>query len=69
MDLFKLVFWINTMAISLNLTVTYIVIVNLFFNQPIYPITIVALAFGYVVMIKYNYVFHELWEKWFGNRK
>lgn len=69
LDLFKIMFWINTIAISLNLTCTYLVIVNLIFSQPIEPFTIVALVFGYGVMIKHNYVFHELWDKWFKNRK
>ncbi|MGY0694080.1 hypothetical protein ACW2QC_15080 [Virgibacillus sp. FSP13] len=69
MDFFKLAFFINAMAISLNLAATYMVIVNLLFNQPIHPFTFVALVFGYGVMIKYNFLFHELWDKWFGNRK
>lgn len=69
MDLFKVMFWINCIAISLNLTVTYIVIVNLIFLQANHPYTIVALVIGYGVMIKHNFVFHELWEKWFGKRK
>lgn len=68
MDFFKLAFFINAMAISLNAAGTYMVIVNLFFNQPIYPGLIVSLVIGYGVMIKYNFIFHELWDKWFRNR-
>lgn len=69
MDFFKLIFFINVMAICLNVAATYLVIVNLFFNQPIYPGLIVSLAIGYGVMIKYNFVFHDLWDKWFRNRE
>ena len=69
MDFFRLAFFINAMAISLNVTATYLVIVNLFFNQPIHPALVVSLVFGYGVMIKYNFVFHELWNKWFRNKK
>lgn len=65
MDFFKLAFLINAMAISLNVTGTYLVIVNLLFSQPIYPGLIVSLVIGYGVMIKYNFLFHELWDKWF----
>lgn len=69
MDFFKLVFFINAMAISLNIAATYLVIINLLLNQPIYPLLIPSLIIGYGVMIKYNFVFHELWYKWFMNNK
>ncbi|MFB4472745.1 hypothetical protein [Virgibacillus sp. SK37] len=69
MDFFKLAFFIYAMAISLNVAGTYLVIVNLLFNQPIYPGLIVSLVIGYGVMIKYNFLFHELWDKWFRNKK
>lgn len=69
MDHFKLVFLINAMAICFNVAGTYLVIVNMLFNQPIYPGLIVSLVVGYGVMIKYNYLFHELWDKWFGNKE
>lgn len=69
MDFFKLAFLIYAMAISLNVAGTYMVIVNLLFNQPIYPGLIVSLVIGYGVMIKYNFLFHELWDKWFRNKK
>mgnify|MGYP006875680476 CR=1 FL=1 len=69
MDHFKLVFLINAMAIGFNVAGTYLVIVNMLFNQPIYPGLIVSLVVGYGVMIKYNYLFHELWDKWFGNKE
>ncbi|GIO22303.1 MULTISPECIES: hypothetical protein [Oceanobacillus] len=65
MDFFKLAFLINAMAISLNVAATYTVIVNLLFNQPIYPGLIVSLVIGYGVMIKYNFLFHEIWDNWF----
>lgn len=69
MDFFKLAYLINAMAISLNVAATYTVIVNLLFNQPIYPGLIVSLVIGYGVMIKYNFLFRELWDKWFKNKK
>ncbi|WP_047986083.1 hypothetical protein [Ornithinibacillus californiensis] len=69
MDFFKVLFYINTLAISLNIGVTYMVIVNLIFSQPIHPFTIAGLAFGYAVMIKHNFVFHELWDKWFKDKE
>ncbi|TMN21851.1 hypothetical protein [Lentibacillus cibarius] len=69
MDFFKIAFFINAMTICLNVAVTYMVVADLFLNQPTAPFTIVSLAFGYGIMIKYNFVFHELWDKWFGDRK
>lgn len=68
-DFFKLAYIINALAINLNVAATYTVIVNLLFNQPIYPGLIVSLVIGYGVMIKYNFLFHELWDKWFRNNK
>lgn len=69
MDFFKLIFYINAMAISLNVAATYLVIVNLILNQQIHPFLILGLIVGYGVMIKYNFVFHELWDKWFNHKK
>lgn len=65
MDFFKLIFCINALAISINAAATYLVIINIFLNQPIHPTLIPSLIIGYGVMIKYNFVFHELWDKWF----
>lgn len=69
MDFFKLVFLINALAISLNVAGTYLVIVNLLLNQPIYPGLIVSLVIGYGVMMKYNFLYHKLWDKWFRSNK
>jgi hypothetical protein len=65
LDLHKLVLYINILGICIPVASTYILVINLIIGQPITPISIVVLAFGYVVMIKYNFVFHELWKKWF----
>ncbi|MDN4493091.1 hypothetical protein [Ureibacillus aquaedulcis] len=69
MDFNKLMLYANILGICLPVALTYLVIANLITGQPIYPYTIVGLAFGYAVMIKRNMLFHELWEKWFKKIK
>lgn len=64
MDLQKLILYVNIFGICLPVAITYFVIANIIAGQPIYPSTIVCLGFGYVVMIKRNVIFHELWNKW-----
>jgi type IV secretory pathway VirB3-like protein len=65
MDFYKLILILNILGICFNVALTYVVIVCLITRQPIEPITVLILAFGYAVMIKRNFVFIELWEKWF----
>lgn len=65
MDLHKLMLYANIFGICLPIAITYLVIASLLTGQPIYPYTIVGLAFGYAVMIKRNMLFQELLEKWF----
>lgn len=69
MDFYKLMLYVNILGICLPVALTYLVIANLITGQPIYPYTIVVLAFGYAVMIKRNMLFQELWEKWFKKNK
>lgn len=64
MDLYRLILYINILGICLTAALTYIMIVNLILGLPIQPVSICILAFSYVVMIKHNMVFRELWEKW-----
>jgi hypothetical protein len=64
-DFYKLMLVINILGICFNVALTYVVIVCLITRQPIEPITVLILGFGYAVMIKRNFVFNELWEKWF----
>jgi len=59
----------NILGICFPVVLTYVVIFDVLTDQQVYPITITILAFGYAVMIKRNPVFHELWDKWFGNNK
>jgi hypothetical protein len=66
MNLYKLLLYLHILGICLPISLTYVLIVNIIFGLPIQPISIVILAFGYVVMIKLNPVFQELWAKWFG---
>ncbi|BDH63594.1 hypothetical protein CD30_15275 [Ureibacillus massiliensis 4400831 = CIP 108448 = CCUG 49529] len=69
MDYYKLMLYVNILGICLPIALTYLVIANLIIGQPIYPSTVVILAFGYAVMIKWNTLFQELWQKWFGKEK
>ena len=69
MDFHKLMLYINILGICLPVSLTYLVIVSLITGQPIYPFTLVGLAFGYAVMIKRNVLFQELWNKWFGKNE
>ncbi|MFT4414529.1 hypothetical protein ACLM5H_11785 [Fredinandcohnia humi] len=64
MDIYKLILFINILGICFPVALTYVLIVNIILGLPIQPISIVILAFGYVVMIKHNMVFREFWEKW-----
>lgn len=66
---YKIILYANILGICLPIALTYLVIANLIFGQPIYPFTIVSLALGYAVMIKRNMLFKELWEKWFRKNK
>ncbi len=65
MEFYKLLLIINILGICFNIALTYVIIVCLFTKQPISPISLFILAFGYAVMIKRNFVFKELLEKWF----
>lgn len=69
MDFNKLLLYLNILGICLPIALTYLVIASLITRQPIYPVTIVVLAFSYVVMIKRNVLFQELWKKWFRKDK
>ncbi|RFU60787.1 hypothetical protein D0466_20775 [Peribacillus glennii] len=66
MDLHKFILYINIVVICLPVASTYVLLVKLITNQPITPNSIGVLAFTYVVMINYNFVFQDLWRKWFG---
>lgn len=68
MDFNKFMLYINILGICLPVALTYVIIANLIIGQPIEPVTIVMLAFGYAVMIKRNFVFQELWRKWFSKK-
>lgn len=68
MDFEKLMLYANILGICFPIALTYIVIANLITNQPIHPIAILGLGFGYAFMFKRNHVFRELWEKWFKNK-
>jgi hypothetical protein len=65
MEFYKVMLILNILGICFNVALTYVVIMCLLFQQPIEPITILMLGFGYAVMIKRNLVFITLWEKWF----
>ncbi len=65
MDLHKLILYINILGICFPVALTYVMIINIILGITIQPISIVILAFGYVVMIKHNMLFRELWDKWF----
>lgn len=65
MDLHKLVLYVNVLGICFPIALTYVLIVNILLDLPIHPSSIVVLAIGYVVMIKRNSLFQELWQKWF----
>jgi hypothetical protein len=66
MDRNKLILYLNILGICFPIASTYIIIVSIITSQTISPLSIVALAFGYVVMIRHNYLFRELWNKWFS---
>ncbi len=65
MDLQKLMLYVNILGICLPVALTYVLIVNILLDLPIYPSSIVILALGYVIMIKRNPLFQDLWQKWF----
>ena len=69
MDFNKILLYINILGICLPLALTYMVIANLITGIPIHPITVIGLALGYAVMIKHNFLFQELWRKWFKKHK
>lgn len=68
MDFKKLMLYINILGICFPVVLTYVLIANIVLKQPIKPISIVILAFGYVVMIKRNPLFRDLWNKWFPKK-
>jgi len=65
-DLKRLMLYVNILGICLPLALTYVIIINIFLGLPVEPVSVFILAFGYAVMIKRNFVFQELWERWFG---
>lgn len=69
MNFQKLVLYVNILGICLTFALSYVVIANIIIGFPIKPVTIVALAFGFVVMIKKNALFQELINKWFNKLK
>lgn len=62
----KFLLYINILGICFPIALTYVVFVCIITHQPVQPLSIVGLAFGYVIMIKRNIVFQELWGKWFN---
>ncbi len=64
MDLHRLLLFINILGICFPVALTYVMIMNILFRIPIQPVSIIILAFGYIVMIKSNMLFQELWNKW-----
>ncbi|AYV68697.1 hypothetical protein C2I06_18425 [Niallia circulans] len=69
MDFNKLILYANILGICFTVALTYIIIFNIIFGLPVQPVAIAMLAIGYVVMIKRNTLFQELWDRWFSGRK
>ncbi|WP_246483845.1 hypothetical protein [Heyndrickxia vini] len=51
------------------MALTYTIVVNIFVGLPVQPVAVAMLAIGYVVMIKRNTLFQELWDRWFSGRR
>ncbi|MYL47831.1 hypothetical protein GLV94_19525 [Virgibacillus halodenitrificans] len=68
MDPAKFLLYMNILGICLPIALTYVVFACIITHQPVQPLAIIGLAFGYVIMIKRNVVFHELWNKWFNKK-
>ncbi|WP_270363292.1 hypothetical protein [Bacillus paranthracis] len=69
MDFNKLILFANILGICFTVALTYIIIVNILVGLPVQPVAIAMLAIGYVVMIKRNTLFQELWNKWFSGKE
>ncbi|WP_079506899.1 hypothetical protein [Mesobacillus jeotgali] len=65
MNLHKTILFIFILGICFPVASTFTLIIKLITQQPIEPISLFVLAFGYIIMFKYNLLFHELLEKWF----
>ncbi|PLT33650.1 hypothetical protein [Bacillus sp. V5-8f] len=68
MDFNKLMLYANILGICFSVALTYIIVVNILVGLPVQPVAIAMLAIGYVVMIKRNTLFQELWNRWFSGR-
>jgi hypothetical protein len=61
----KIVLYILILGICFPIASTFTLIIRLITQQPIGFFSLFVLAFGYIVMFKYNFLFHELRDKWF----
>lgn len=68
MDNNKFMLFVNILGICFTVSLTYLIIVNIIFGLPVQPVAITMLAIGYVIMIKRNALFKELWNKWFSRK-
>ncbi|MFC4619951.1 hypothetical protein ACFO4N_14655 [Camelliibacillus cellulosilyticus] len=66
MDLMKLKLYLEILGICFTVALSYIFIANLFLGIENKPVDYVILAFSWVVVLKFNWTAHELWNKWFG---
>ncbi|MEQ2527731.1 hypothetical protein WMO40_13550 [Bacillaceae bacterium CLA-AA-H227] len=69
MDFNKIILYANILGICFTVALTYTVVVNIFVGLPVQPVAVAMLAIGYVVMIKRNTLFQELWDRWFSGRR
>ncbi|WP_217608688.1 hypothetical protein AB3Z07_02615 [Metabacillus halosaccharovorans] len=69
MDINKLILYANILGICFTVALTYIIIINIIVGLPVQPVAVAMLAIGYVVMIKRNTLFQELWDRWFSGRR
>lgn len=69
MDFNKIIQYANILGICFTVALTYTIVVNIFVGLPVQPVAVAMLAIGYVVMIKRNTLFQELWDRWFSGRR